>query len=57
MSGRVHVHDDQERTAEEVIAELLDAALATAGADRATSPSPTQHDADSPLTPAALAGD
>jgi MoxR-like ATPase len=57
MSGRVQVHEDQERTAEEVIAELLDAALATAGADRATSPSPTQHDADSPLTPAALAGD
>ena len=38
MSGRVQVHEDQDRTAEEVIAELLDAALATAGDDRATSP-------------------
>ena len=38
MSGRIQVHEDQERTAEEVIAELLDAALATAGDDRATSP-------------------
>jgi len=38
MSGRIQVHEDQERTAEEVIAELLDAALATAGDDRASSP-------------------
>jgi magnesium chelatase subunit D len=39
MSGRIRVHEDQERTVEEVIAELLDAALTT-GADRASSPSP-----------------
>ncbi len=39
MSGRIQVHEDQERTAEEVIAELLDAALATAGDDRASRPS------------------
>jgi MoxR-like ATPase len=45
MSGRIQVHEDQERTPEEVIAELLDAALATAGGDRATSPSP------GPMTP------
>jgi len=41
MSGRIRVHEDQERTVEEVIAELLDAALATAGARRASSPSPS----------------
>jgi magnesium chelatase subunit D len=34
MSGRVRVHEDQSRTAEEVIAELLDAALATGDEDR-----------------------
>ncbi len=28
LSGRIRVHEDQERTVEEVIAELLDAALA-----------------------------
>jgi magnesium chelatase subunit D len=36
MSGRVRVHEDQNRTAEEVIAELLDAALATGDDDRAS---------------------
>jgi MoxR-like ATPase len=36
MSGRVRVHEDQSRTAEEVIAELLDAALATGDGDRAS---------------------
>jgi magnesium chelatase subunit D len=41
MSGRVRVHEDQSRTAEEVIAELLDAALATEDGDRASlSPPP-----------------
>jgi magnesium chelatase subunit D len=40
MSGRIQVHEDQERTAEEVIAELLDAALATEDDDRATRPTP-----------------
>jgi magnesium chelatase subunit D len=45
LSGRIRVHEDQERTAEEVIAELLDAALATEDDDRATSPAPT------PITP------
>jgi magnesium chelatase subunit D len=40
MSGRIQVHEDQERTAEEVIAELLDAALATVDDDRASSPIP-----------------
>jgi MoxR-like ATPase len=40
MSGRIQVHEDQERTAEEVIAELLDAALASGGDDRATRPGP-----------------
>ena len=43
MSGRIQVHEDQGRTAEEVIAELLDAALATAGDDRATSPGHPPH--------------
>ncbi|MGZ4231068.1 MAG: AAA family ATPase [Solirubrobacteraceae bacterium] len=41
MSGRVRVHEDQSRTAEEVIADLLDAALAAEGGDRASlSPPP-----------------
>jgi MoxR-like ATPase len=41
MSGRVRVHEDQSRTAEEVIAELLDAALAAEDGDRASlSPPP-----------------
>jgi MoxR-like ATPase len=41
MSGRVRVHEDQSRTAEEVIADLLDAALATEDGDRASlSPPP-----------------
>jgi len=38
MSGRVRVHEDQNLTAEEVIAQLLDAALATEDRDRATLP-------------------
>jgi magnesium chelatase subunit D len=38
MSGRVRVHEDQSRTAEEVIAQLLDAALASEDPDRATLP-------------------
>jgi magnesium chelatase subunit D len=44
MSGRVRVHEDQARTAEEVIAQLLDAALASEDRDRASLPSaePTQ---------------
>jgi magnesium chelatase subunit D len=41
MSGRVRVHEDQNRTAEEVIAELLDAALAAEGGDRASLPPPS----------------
>jgi MoxR-like ATPase len=41
MSGRVRVYEDQSRAAEEVIADLLDAALATEGSDRASlSPPP-----------------
>ena len=36
MSGRIRVHEDQARTAEEVIAELLDAALASEDHDRAS---------------------
>ena len=40
MSGRVRVHEDQSRTSEEVIAELLDAALATEDGDRASLPPP-----------------
>ncbi|MGZ4259197.1 MAG: AAA family ATPase [Solirubrobacteraceae bacterium] len=36
MSGRIRVHEDQSRTAEEVIAELLDAALAAEDDDRAS---------------------
>ena len=35
MSGRIRVHEDQARSAEEVITELLDAALTTSGDDRA----------------------
>jgi magnesium chelatase subunit D len=38
MSGRVRVHEDQTRTAEEVIAQLLDAALANEDHDRASLP-------------------
>ncbi|MGH2877641.1 MAG: AAA family ATPase, partial [Solirubrobacteraceae bacterium] len=38
MSGRIAVHEDQARSAEEVIAELLDAALASGDGDRATRP-------------------
>ncbi|HUB04574.1 MAG TPA: MoxR family ATPase [Solirubrobacteraceae bacterium] len=40
MSGRVRVHEDQARTAEEVIAQLLDAALASEDRGRATLPPP-----------------
>ena len=40
MSGRVRIHEDQSRTAEEVITELLDAALASEDADRASLPPP-----------------
>jgi hypothetical protein len=41
LSGRVRVHEDQDRTAEEVITELLDAALAKpADADDRASPPP-----------------
>ena len=40
MSGRVRVHEDQGRSAEEVIAELLDTALATEDGDRASLPRP-----------------
>ncbi len=40
MSGRVRVHEDQSRTSEEVITELLDAALATVDGDRASLPPP-----------------
>ena len=41
MSGRVRVYEDQSHAAEEVIADLLDAALATEGSDRASlSPPP-----------------
>ncbi|MGZ4331368.1 MAG: AAA family ATPase [Solirubrobacteraceae bacterium] len=36
MSGRIRVHEDQSRTAEEVIAELLDAALAAEDDHRAS---------------------
>jgi MoxR-like ATPase len=35
MSGRIRVHEDQARTVEEVITELLDAALTTSDDDRA----------------------
>ena len=38
MSGRIRVHEDQDRRAEEVIAELLDAALATEDGNRAARP-------------------
>jgi MoxR-like ATPase len=48
MSGRIQVHEDQERTAEEVIAELLDAALATADDDRASRPSVETKPATAP---------
>jgi magnesium chelatase subunit D len=50
MSGRVRVHEDQNRTAEEVIAQLLDAALTTEDGDRATLPpaEPTPRDPKPP---------
>ena len=46
MSGRVRVHEDQSRTSEEVIAELLDAALATEDGDRASLPPPPRNSPD-----------
>jgi MoxR-like ATPase len=46
MSGRVRVHEDQSRTSEEVIAELLDAALATEDGDRAALPPPPRTSPD-----------
>jgi magnesium chelatase subunit D len=57
MSGRVRVHEDQSRTAEEVITELLDAALAGEDDDRAAlSRSPSKAPRDrrrpGPITPA-----
>jgi len=57
MSGRIQVHEDQERTVEEVIAELLDSALATAGARRASSPSlsPQRETSRSQTAPATAA--
>jgi magnesium chelatase subunit D len=51
MSGRVRVHEDQPRTAEEVIAELLDAALAKEDADRATRPTPKKGRTPPPRRP------
>lgn len=42
MSGRIRVHEDQGRTAEEVIAELLDAALTPGSDDRASRPDRTR---------------
>ncbi|HTU30400.1 MAG TPA: MoxR family ATPase [Solirubrobacteraceae bacterium] len=54
MSGRIQVHEDQERTVEEVIAELLDAALATGSDDRASRPGPERSQVAPPgrATPA-----
>ncbi len=43
MSGRVRVHEDQSRTSEEVIAELLDAVLATGDGHRASLPRPPRR--------------
>jgi MoxR-like ATPase len=54
MSGRIQVHEDQERTAEEVIAELLDAVLATMDDDRASSPSPGGRPSPGPMAVAPL---
>jgi magnesium chelatase subunit D len=51
MSGRVRVHEDQGRTAEEVIAELLDAALATEDGDRASLSPPPPPSAPSERRP------
>ncbi|HET7052238.1 MAG TPA: MoxR family ATPase [Solirubrobacteraceae bacterium] len=51
MSGRVRVHEDQSRTAEEVIAELLDAALASEDGDRASLPPPPPPTAPSQRRP------
>ena len=49
FSGRLRMHEDQDRTAEEVIAELLDRALA------APADAPGTAGADSPLRPAGAA--
>jgi magnesium chelatase subunit D len=46
MSGRVRVHEDQSRTSEEVIAELLDAALTAEDGDRASLPPPPHRASD-----------
>jgi magnesium chelatase subunit D len=46
MSGRVRVHEDQSHTSEEVITELLDAALATEDGDRASLPPPPLRSPD-----------
>ena len=61
MSGRVRVHEDQARTAEEVIAELLDAALASEDRDRASLPpaepaQPAQITSRDQTTPGPLTG-
>jgi magnesium chelatase subunit D len=54
MSGRVRVHEDHTRSAEEVIAELLDAALAAEDDDRATLPRPRRSARPDRRTPGPL---
>jgi magnesium chelatase subunit D len=61
MSGRVRVHEDQARTAEEVIAQLLDVALASEDRDRASLPpaeptQPVQITSRDQTTPGPLTG-
>jgi magnesium chelatase subunit D len=56
MSGRVRVHEDQNRTAEEVIAELLDAALATEDDDRASLSPPRQSTSPNRRPPGPISG-
>ena len=56
MSGRIRIHEDQSRTAEEVIAELLDAALATEDDDRASLSPPRPSRAPDRRPPGPISG-
>jgi hypothetical protein len=57
MSGRIRVHEDQDSRAEEVIAELLDAALAGEDDDRAARPPDQPPPTPSPATDPRLRAD
>ncbi|MGH2916733.1 MAG: AAA family ATPase, partial [Solirubrobacteraceae bacterium] len=56
MSGRISLHEDHDRTAEEVIAELLDAALDSQDGDRATRPGAEEPPAHGPAPGSSRSG-